>query len=158
MKLEGLKRIRKEKNMTQEELANKIGVRRAVISKYENGVISPTLAQLEIIASALDVSITDLVPPEMYAGYRRGFSEAQEICNEAMHREDYATSPPVTEDLISEIISYMDEGFTDSELKKVFERLFKSCVGRNKVELEVLLEHLAKMLEELAEKGNADKE
>ena len=38
-----LKRRRKEANLTQEQLAEIIGVKRSVISKYENGTISPSL-------------------------------------------------------------------------------------------------------------------
>lgn len=55
---------RKNKKLTQEELAKKIGVNRATISKYENGSISPTLGQLKRIAKELDVSVGDLSDSE----------------------------------------------------------------------------------------------
>lgn len=51
---------RKAKNMTQEDLAAKIGVNRATISKYESGIISPTVEQLAEIAQALDVDFSTL--------------------------------------------------------------------------------------------------
>ena len=39
---EKLKELRKEKGLTQEELAKEIFVSRTLISKYENGAIYPT--------------------------------------------------------------------------------------------------------------------
>ena len=47
--------------MTQEDLAKEIGVQRSVISKYESGVINPTVAQLQKIAVALSVPVIDLM-------------------------------------------------------------------------------------------------
>ena len=39
---ENLKKLRLEKDLTQEELANKIFVSRTLITKYENGTVMPT--------------------------------------------------------------------------------------------------------------------
>lgn len=50
---ERIKEARKKAKLTQEQLANEIGVKRAVISKYENGMIEPSLKQLQAIADAL---------------------------------------------------------------------------------------------------------
>jgi transcriptional regulator with XRE-family HTH domain len=47
--------------MTQEDLAKKIGVKRAVISKYETGLISPSADTLQKIANVLNVSMADLL-------------------------------------------------------------------------------------------------
>lgn len=59
--MEQIKRIRKEKGWTQEELAASLGVQRAVISKYESGRVSPTVEQLKAIAEALGVTVLDLL-------------------------------------------------------------------------------------------------
>lgn len=58
---ERIQKIRKEKSMTQEELAGRIGVKRAVISKYENGSVNMSVPILEKIADALEVSVIELM-------------------------------------------------------------------------------------------------
>lgn len=52
---------RKKAGLTQQQLAKAIGVQRAVISKYENGTIVPSIAQIGRIAKALDVSVSYLI-------------------------------------------------------------------------------------------------
>lgn len=42
-----------EQNMTQEQLAEKSGVRQSNISRIENGICSPTLETLERLAAGL---------------------------------------------------------------------------------------------------------
>lgn len=58
---ERLRDARKAMKMTQEDLAKKIGVKRAVISKYETGLISPSADTLQKIANVLNVSVADLL-------------------------------------------------------------------------------------------------
>lgn len=65
MAIQGLKDIRKEKGLTQDDLAVAVGVKRAVISKYENGSISPSLDMLEKIAEALNVPVGSFLSPEL---------------------------------------------------------------------------------------------
>ena len=61
MDLSRIRKARLEKDMTQAELAQKIGVQRAVISKYESGMISPQIDTLQKIADALEVDINWLI-------------------------------------------------------------------------------------------------
>ena len=56
MKFDQIRRVRKAAHVTQEELAKRIGVNRALISKYETGIIEPSVSQLQKIALALGVS------------------------------------------------------------------------------------------------------
>lgn len=56
-----LREARENANLTQQALADLIGVQRAVISKYENGMIEPSISQLKKIAAALNVSVTYLM-------------------------------------------------------------------------------------------------
>ena len=58
---ENITRIRKSKNISQGELAEKIGVDRSSISHYESGSKSPSITNLEKIAEALNVSIDELL-------------------------------------------------------------------------------------------------
>jgi|GEM_PF-2008933 len=56
-----IREARKKASLSQAELAEKIGVKRSVVSKYENGIISPTYDMLSNIATALDTSVFYLV-------------------------------------------------------------------------------------------------
>lgn len=56
-----LKRIRKEKGLSQQKLANLLGMERSSISLYENGKRDPNFTFLIQIATALDVDINELV-------------------------------------------------------------------------------------------------
>lgn len=58
---EKLRKLRKEKNITQEELANAIYVSRTTITKYEVGSSFPTKENLEKLALFFNVRIDDLV-------------------------------------------------------------------------------------------------
>ncbi len=55
---------RTEKRFTLMELAKKSGIGKSTLNNIENGKVSPTLFQLETIAIALDVKITDLFESE----------------------------------------------------------------------------------------------
>ncbi len=52
---------RKEKKMTQDELANYLGVSKAAISKWETGQSYPDITFLPILASYFNVSIDELI-------------------------------------------------------------------------------------------------
>ena len=56
-----LKRIRKERGWSQEELAFESGLHRTYISGIERGVRNPTLRTMSILASALDVKPSQLL-------------------------------------------------------------------------------------------------
>ena len=49
-----------EKRFTLMELAKKSGIGKSTLNNIENGKMSPTLFQLEMIAIAMGVKITDL--------------------------------------------------------------------------------------------------
>ncbi|EMW6124614.1 TPA: LexA family transcriptional regulator [Enterococcus faecalis] len=58
-----IKLYRSKKNLTQEELARKVGTKKATISNYETGYRSPQQDMLFELANVLDISINDLFPP-----------------------------------------------------------------------------------------------
>lgn len=62
---ENLKKIRKEKGYTQEELAAKVGVVRQTVSKWEKGLSVPDADILCKIAEILDTDINILLGDEM---------------------------------------------------------------------------------------------
>ncbi|MFL2124018.1 LexA family protein [Marinilactibacillus psychrotolerans] len=58
-----IKYYRKEKKMTQTELGEKIGTKKATISNYETGYRAPSQDTLFELADVLEISIDDLFPP-----------------------------------------------------------------------------------------------
>ena len=59
-----LKKFRKQKKLTQEELANKIGVIRATYWAYEKGSIMPPYEKLEQLADIFGITIDELMGRE----------------------------------------------------------------------------------------------
>ncbi len=58
---EKLKSLRKEKDLTQEELASEIFISRSLIAKSETGVTYPTKENLEKLALFFNVNIDELI-------------------------------------------------------------------------------------------------
>ena len=56
-----LQKLRKQKNMTQEALAEKVGVARQTIAKWESGESVPDLEMAAKLASVMEVSLDDLI-------------------------------------------------------------------------------------------------
>ncbi|MGN0734457.1 MAG: helix-turn-helix domain-containing protein [Anaerovoracaceae bacterium] len=63
-----IQKIRKEKNMTQMELASKLGVTDRAISKWETGRGFPDVSLLESLAEILGISVTELLDGEQAEG------------------------------------------------------------------------------------------
>ena len=59
-----IKTLRTEKGITQKELAEKIQVSNATVSKWENAHGFPDISLLEPLAEALDISIAELISGE----------------------------------------------------------------------------------------------
>ena len=58
---DNLASLRKINNLSQEELADKIGVSRQTLSKYETGESLPDIEKCAAIASAFGVAVDDLI-------------------------------------------------------------------------------------------------
>lgn len=58
---EKIKLYRENKNMTQFEIAELLGVKPATISKYESGTLEPNIESLKKLAKLFDVSIDELL-------------------------------------------------------------------------------------------------
>ena len=59
-----IKLYREKKNMTQNEIADILGVRPATISKYENGDLEPNIESLKKIADLFEISVDELLREE----------------------------------------------------------------------------------------------
>lgn len=58
---ENLKKIRKEQNLSQEELADQLGVSRQAISKWESGQAYPEMDKIIALCNKFNVNIDDLL-------------------------------------------------------------------------------------------------
>ena len=58
---ENIKRIRKSKGLSQEELAIKLNVVRQTVSKWENGLSVPDSSMLIILVNELDTTVSELL-------------------------------------------------------------------------------------------------
>lgn len=58
---ERLRKVRKEKGLTQLQLSEKAGVQQALICYYEKNKFAPTLTTFEWLCDALGVSATELL-------------------------------------------------------------------------------------------------
>lgn len=56
-----LKEKRLEKNMTQAELADRLGIKRQRLSNYEVGIREPNIDTLKSLAKALDCTVDELL-------------------------------------------------------------------------------------------------
>lgn len=61
-----IRRLRENKKMTQEELAQKIFVSSKAISKWETGQGLPDISLLEPLAKALDISVIELFSGKVF--------------------------------------------------------------------------------------------
>ncbi|MGT2828967.1 helix-turn-helix domain-containing protein [Streptococcus hillyeri] len=61
---EQLKKLRQEKNISQEDLAQELFISRQAISKWENGAATPDLENLVKLSEILTVSLDELVKGE----------------------------------------------------------------------------------------------
>ena len=59
-----LKEFRKRRNLTQKEVATKIGVSEQALSKWENGICLPDVYNLKLLALVLNVSVDCLLDTE----------------------------------------------------------------------------------------------
>ena len=77
--------LRKEREMTQKELADKLGLTDKAISKWERGLSYPDISMLEPIANVLQVSVVELLKGERIGSDATiTMQEAQQIVNESI--------------------------------------------------------------------------
>jgi len=86
-----LKLLRKEKHLTQEQLAEQLGVSNRTVSRWENGNNMPDISLLSEIAEFYDVSI-----PELIYGERKSENMREEAKEVAETMSDYAKAEKET--------------------------------------------------------------
>lgn len=73
--MENLKHIRRAKGLSQQELADKCGFTKRVISYYENNATNPPIDKVEIIAKSLDITIADLLNDKLTIKNKTDYEE-----------------------------------------------------------------------------------
>ena len=61
---ENIRRLRHDRRLSQEELADICGLHRTYVGSVERGERNVTLSSLELLGKALGVSVVDLLTPE----------------------------------------------------------------------------------------------
>lgn len=74
-------RMRKEKNMTQEDLARILGVTNKTISRWENGNYMPDLSLLKPLSEVLDISLNELLSGEKDISVQKANENISNITN-----------------------------------------------------------------------------
>ena len=64
---ENIKKLRELQHLTQEQLANSLGISYQAVSKWENAVTTPDIMMLPQIAQIFGVSIDDLFKAQIDA-------------------------------------------------------------------------------------------
>ncbi len=80
-----LKELRKEKSLTQEQLAEQLNVSGRTVSRWETGSNMPDISTLVELAEFYDVSI-----PEIIDGERKSGNMKEEVKETALKLSDYA--------------------------------------------------------------------
>ena len=86
-----LKTLRKEKNLTQEQAAEQLGVSNRTVSRWETGTNMPDISLLLEIAELYGVSI-----PELIEGERKSEKMNEEAKEVAARMSDYAETEKTT--------------------------------------------------------------
>lgn len=71
-----VKELRNAQGVTQEELADRVGMFRTYMSRIETGTANPTLTMIYALAGALKVTVTALFDEPVDAGSARTRSRA----------------------------------------------------------------------------------
>ena len=130
---ENIKRIRKSKGLSQEELAIKLNVVRQTVSKWENGISVPDSCMLIMLADELDTTVSELLGEsvtEPAADDLKTISEKLEVVNLQLAKRSMSTVKAIRWILISLCVviliifislvfmnsPYLDWNYNDPEL------------------------------------------
>ncbi|MCH8618134.1 helix-turn-helix transcriptional regulator [Undibacterium sp. TS12] len=67
---QNLRRARRLKDISQEELALRSELSRTYVSEVERGIRNVSIDNMDILAQALGISLSELVNPEMFAAIK----------------------------------------------------------------------------------------
>lgn len=102
---ENIKKLRKSKGLSQEELAIKLNVVRQTVSKWENGLSVPDSSMLILLADELDTSVSillgDPIADDTSVDDIKSISEKLEVINLQLAKRSMAKVKSIRWGLIS---------------------------------------------------------
>jgi len=76
---------RKERKLTQQQLAEALNITGAAVSKWERGLSFPDVSLLEPLTTVLDISVIELLRGEHQTGSQISTEEAEQSVRDALH-------------------------------------------------------------------------
>lgn len=86
---EKIKRLRKQKGVSQEELADKTGVSRQAVSKWEGGQSTPDIEKLVILSSYFGVTTDSLLKDETSPAVQPDEDSSLSLLREEVNDNEY---------------------------------------------------------------------
>ncbi len=93
--------LRKRNGLSQEQLADKLGLSRQAVSKWERAEASPDTDNLICLAKIYNVSLDDLLDTDQ---------SIEEIAQETKEKEEEKQTPPINNDIDNDLDDMMTPG------------------------------------------------
>ena len=118
---ENIRKLRKEKGLTQQELADKCGLSKNGLWNYENENREPTIKTLENISKALNVTVNDLISGNVTTDI--GYTIKKLRRRKGMTQEELANKSNISVRTIA--------NYESGKRKPNLEMIIKICNGLN---------------------------
>jgi transcriptional regulator with XRE-family HTH domain len=150
---EKVTKFRKNKNLTQKEMAKKIGVGITQMVRYEKGVSSPTLEIIKNIAKTLEISTDELVFEEGEGIANNKILDKEllkqfEIVSNLNERDKEAVKilleSVIIKNRIEEIVPHKSDATWSQEMKSVVTELRKGANDYSEDEIDSIIDHAVK--------------
>ena len=104
-------RLRKEHGMTQEQLASALGITFQAVSKWENGISSPDLSALPLLADLFDVTVDQLLgrQPLELSPEESGSKALEPMAAASLEKLPVLTLEPIPEPILEPILEKIPE-------------------------------------------------
>jgi len=111
--MENLKKLRLERKMSQQKLAENFGITQQAIYNYENGITEPDIYMLKQLAAFFHTTVDYLVGYEVEGGKIDIFVEYDMTPRERHHLSLYAKLPEKIKDNVDAILEELVSGEPD---------------------------------------------
>lgn len=102
-----LKKLRDNAELSQEHVAEKLGIARATYAGLENGRREPNLAELRSISQFYEISMPDLLDPEGYFFSKKGDLPDKSITRKEPEIMPRDINPEVSPEKLREVLLYI---------------------------------------------------
>ena len=152
-----LSKLRKEKGLTQQEMAKKVGVGIAQIRRYEKGTSSPTLKVIKNIAKTLGTSTDELifdknegVAPAIILD-RNLLIQFEIVSRMDSHDKDAVKTileSMIIKNRLEEVIPFKKDAVWSREMRKVVSELRKGSEEYSEEEIDSIVDDAVKAVRE----------